>query len=215
MKKTRIVILAIVIVAAICTAFYIVNNNSKKESAKEAELTEIQKITTRNMEKDYPATPREVIKFYNRIIKCYYGRQYSDDELEQLADQALSMFDDDLLKKNEKGAEIKVSIETIELSNIYCDKVLKNKEHIDYVAFIEHWYPNSIVGRYTFTEIGEDGTLLCMDMETYALVQFKPDYVLCSNLAEGDEIVVWKILLDANLKENSQSETKIIYCVTK
>lgn len=106
MKKTRIVILAIVIVAAICTAFYIVNNNSKKESAKEAELTEIQKITTRNMEKDYPATPREVVKFYNRIVKCYYGRQYSDDELEQLADQALSMFDDDLLKKNEKESYI-------------------------------------------------------------------------------------------------------------
>ena len=106
MKKTRIVILAIVIVAAICTAFYIVNNNSKKESAKEAELTEIQKITTRNMEKDYPATPREVIKFYNRIVKCYYGRQYSDDELEQLADQALSMFDDYLLKKNQKESYI-------------------------------------------------------------------------------------------------------------
>ena len=106
MKKTRIVILAIVIVAAICTAFYIVNNNSIIESAKEAELTEIQKITTRNMEKDYPATPREVIKFYNRIVKCYYGRQYSDDELEQLADQALSMFDDDLLKKNEKESYI-------------------------------------------------------------------------------------------------------------
>ena len=106
MKKTRIVILAIVIVAAICTAFYIVNNNSKKESAKEAGLTEIQKITTRNMEKDYPAKPREVIKFYNRIVKCYYGRQYSDDELEQLADQALSMFDDDLLKKNEKESYI-------------------------------------------------------------------------------------------------------------
>lgn len=106
MKKTRIVILAIVIVATICTAFYIVNNNSKKESAKEAGLTEIQKITTRNMEKDYPATPREVIKFYNRIVKCYYGRQYSDDELEQLADQALSMFDDDLLKKNEKESYI-------------------------------------------------------------------------------------------------------------
>ena len=106
MKKTRIVILAIVIVAAICTAFYIVNNNSKKENAKEAGLTEIQKITTRNMEKDYPATPREVIKFYNRIVKCYYGRQYSDDELEQLADQALSMFDDDLLKKNEKESYI-------------------------------------------------------------------------------------------------------------
>ena len=84
MKKTRIVILAIVIVAAICTAFYIVNNNSKKESAKEAGLTEIQKITTRNMEKDYPATPREDIKFYNRIVKCYYGRQYSDDELSSL-----------------------------------------------------------------------------------------------------------------------------------
>lgn len=106
MKKTRIVILAIVIVAAICTAFYIVNNNSKKESAKEAELTEIQKITTRDMEKDYPATPREVIKFYNRIVKCYYSNNYSDEELGQLADQALSMFDDDLLKKNDKDSYI-------------------------------------------------------------------------------------------------------------
>ena len=81
MKKTGIVILTIALIAAICGSFYVVNDKSKRANQKEKVLTEVQRITTKDLDKNYPQTPREVVKFYNRIVKCYYGMQYSDEEL--------------------------------------------------------------------------------------------------------------------------------------
>ncbi|WP_455721320.1 DUF6715 family protein [Agathobacter sp.] len=104
MKKTGIVIIALVAIIGICGAFYAVNENSKKESQKEASLTEIQKITTKDLDKDYPQTPREVVKFYNKIVDSYYKDQYTDDELDSLTDQALKLFDDELVQANPKDS---------------------------------------------------------------------------------------------------------------
>lgn len=104
MKKTGIVIIALVVIIGICGAFYAVNENSKKESQKEASLTEIEKITTKNLDKDYPQTPREVVKFYNKIVDSYYKDQYTDDELDALTDQALKLFDDELVQANPKDS---------------------------------------------------------------------------------------------------------------
>ena len=84
MKKTGIVILTIALIAAICGSFYVVNDKSKRANQKEKVLTEVQRITTKDLDKNYPQTPREVVKFYNRIVKCYYGMQYSDEELDVL-----------------------------------------------------------------------------------------------------------------------------------
>lgn len=91
MKKTGIVILTIALIAAICGSFYVVNDKSKRANQKEKVLTEVQRITTKDLDKNYPQTPREVVKFYNRIVKCYYGMQYSDEELDVLTDQALKL----------------------------------------------------------------------------------------------------------------------------
>lgn len=100
MKKTGIVILTIALIAAICGSFYIVNDKSKRANQKEKVLTEVQRITTKDLDKNYPQTPREVVKLYNRIVKCYYGMQYSDEELDALTDQALKLFDDELAANN-------------------------------------------------------------------------------------------------------------------
>lgn len=91
MKKTGIVILTIALIAAICGSFYVVNDKSKRANQKEKVLTEVQRITTKDLDKNYPQTPREVVKLYNRIVKCYYGMQYSDEELDALTDQALKL----------------------------------------------------------------------------------------------------------------------------
>ena len=82
MKKTGIVILTIALIAAICGSFYIVNDKSKRANQKEKVLTEVQRITTK--------------------VKCYYGMQYSDEELDALTDQALKLFDDELAANNPK-----------------------------------------------------------------------------------------------------------------
>lgn len=102
MKKIGVVIIALAVIIGICGAFYIVNEKSKKESQKEASLTEIEKITTKDLDTNYPQTPREVVKFYNKIVDCYYKDQYTDDELDALVDQALKFFDDELAQNNQK-----------------------------------------------------------------------------------------------------------------
>lgn len=70
-------------------------------------LTEIQELTTKNLDKNYPATPREVVKLYNRIITCFYNDEYTDDELYDLGDQARKLFDDELLENNPRDEYFK------------------------------------------------------------------------------------------------------------
>ena len=62
MKKTGIVILTIALIAVICGSFYVVNDKSKRANQKEKVLTEVQRITTKDLDKNYPQTPREVVK---------------------------------------------------------------------------------------------------------------------------------------------------------
>ncbi len=48
----------------------------------------------------YPATPREVIKLYNRILCCYYNEEYTEEEFRKLADQAIKLMDEELADNN-------------------------------------------------------------------------------------------------------------------
>ena len=100
MKKIGIVIIAIVLIAGISGTFYMVNSNSQKKVQKEKTLTDIQKITSKDLDKNYPQTPREVVKLYNKILSCYYKENYTDKELDGLVEQALKLFDDELAANN-------------------------------------------------------------------------------------------------------------------
>ena len=61
----------------------------------------------KDFEKNYPKTPREVVKWYNRIITAFYGEEYTDDELEDMADQVRMLMDDELLSYNPRDTYIK------------------------------------------------------------------------------------------------------------
>lgn len=103
MKKVWIGVVFILCVGLVCGGFYYVKNymGSGDEGA---ELTEVQKLINRDLTKQYPNTPREVVKFYNRIILAYYENDLSDNEFEALADQALLLFDAELVKENPKDS---------------------------------------------------------------------------------------------------------------
>lgn len=98
MKNVKYVIIAIACVCVICTGFFFfIQGNQESEK----NLTEIEKVIVRDLEKNYPKSPREVVKLYNRIVKCYYGSQVpTEKELEELVDQMLCIMDDDLLLVN-------------------------------------------------------------------------------------------------------------------
>lgn len=101
-KKIGLAIVVILCAGLIVAGYYFLSNRENASAEEKVELTEVQKINMENLDKDYPATPREVVKFYNRIISCYYSENYTDEELEEMADQARKLFDEELLENNPK-----------------------------------------------------------------------------------------------------------------
>ncbi len=103
MKKFKMIIIGIACICLICAGFFFF---SKENATTEKELTEVEKLIVRDLKDNYPKTPREVVKFYNRIISCYYGGELSKEELTKLADQMLLLLDEDLLVVNPRDEYI-------------------------------------------------------------------------------------------------------------
>ena len=75
MNKAKVIIIAIACVCLICMGYFFF---AQGNVTTEKELTDIEKVLVKDLKRDYPKTPREVVKFYNRIIKCYYGETLSE-----------------------------------------------------------------------------------------------------------------------------------------
>lgn len=101
MKKAGIVVVIVLCAALVCGGFYYMKSNLGGQNRGD-ELTEVQKLIARDLGTQYPQTPREVTKFYNRIILAYYEEDLTDEEFDALADQALLLFDEELLEANPK-----------------------------------------------------------------------------------------------------------------
>ena len=98
MKRIRVIIIGIVCISLVVGYYYFLSN---KGSGDETEFSEVQKVILKDIGgKAYPATPREVVKFYNRIQCCYYNEEYTEDEFKKLADQARILMDEELADNN-------------------------------------------------------------------------------------------------------------------
>ena len=104
MKKssTTITIVMIFIIVALvgCYAFV---SNIEKEQKEEAVMSQVQSTLSRDLTKDYPPTPKEVVKYYNEILKCFYNEECTTEEIDALGNKARELYDDELLANNEIG----------------------------------------------------------------------------------------------------------------
>ena len=62
--------------------------------------TEVEKLMELNLDDNYPGNAREVLKIYNRILKCCYNEELTDEQIKKLAEQNQKLFDEQLLEKN-------------------------------------------------------------------------------------------------------------------
>ncbi len=81
--------------------YFYLNNRQNQISPPDVKMTVAQELISRNLTTNYPATPKEVMRFYSDITKCFYNEEYSDEELEQLASQTRMLYDDDLAAIND------------------------------------------------------------------------------------------------------------------
>ncbi len=92
-------IIAIVLICLVLGYyFYLSNKASREEQEEAAELSAVQEVLMRDLDTDYPPTPREVIKYYDKLAQCLYNETYTDEEFQKLAVQIQLLYDDELVR---------------------------------------------------------------------------------------------------------------------
>ena len=112
-KNVRVVVIAIVCILVICGGFFLFSNSLN--AGNPDELTELEKVLVKDLKGDYPKTPREVIKFYNRIVQCYHSSETSKQDLGKLVDQMMLLWDADMLAKNSREEYYAAVVSDVEL----------------------------------------------------------------------------------------------------
>ncbi|MDE6516715.1 MAG: hypothetical protein K2L18_02550, partial [Acetatifactor sp.] len=93
------VVLMVLILLVVGYYCYLVNRSNR--SADENTPTTVENVLLRDLEHNYPPTPKEVIRYYNDVIKCFYNEDCSQEELEALALKARGLYDQELLDHND------------------------------------------------------------------------------------------------------------------
>lgn len=122
-KKLNIKGIVVVIILAVLVLLYYYHLSNKQAPPSEDEYvqsTAVQEVLGRNLIVNYPPTPKEVVRYYSEISKCFYNEEYTEEELEDLAKQAQGLYDDDLIanKSWEQYLEdLQIDIQTFEQLN--------------------------------------------------------------------------------------------------
>lgn len=97
-KVAKTVIIVVVLAALILVYYYYLGHRAKRQEVEETIVaTVVQSVLMRDLEHNYPPTPKEVVKYYAEITECFYNETYSDEELVKLAGKIQMLYDTELV----------------------------------------------------------------------------------------------------------------------
>lgn len=86
---TKITVFLIFLVVLVVGYYSYLSGKSRTEQ-QEAIMSEVDTALSRDLTNNYPATPKEVIKYYNDLIKCFYNEDCTTEELRNWAGNPFS-----------------------------------------------------------------------------------------------------------------------------
>lgn len=99
----KLFIIGIILICIVVGYYYYLSNRHREEPEEEKELTAVQEVLLYNFEKNYPPTPKEVVRLFAEITQCFYNETYTEEELLQLAEHIQNLYDEELIaNKTEK-----------------------------------------------------------------------------------------------------------------
>lgn len=108
MKKISLKnIICIIILIALIVGCYVYWSPTKTKNevlAQKEKKTQFELLLNKDLDLAYPATPREVIRLYSKMIKCFYNEDLSQEQINQLMNEFRKLFDEELLKENKLDA---------------------------------------------------------------------------------------------------------------
>lgn len=135
-KYARIIGISVICIALIVGYYYYLSHKDKKDVETDTKVGAVAEVLLEDLDKNYPPTPREVVKFYNQILTCFYNEDYDDDQLEALGEQARKLMDTELLNNNPKEiylSSLKKEVEEYkEKGQTLADTTVSSSNEIDY-----------------------------------------------------------------------------------
>lgn len=142
MKKYGKTIILVSIMVLLCVGyfFYLSHRTPTMDSTDQSiQDQEVAALTTRNIEENYPESPREVVKLYARITKVYYKTELSEEKIELLGKQARLLFDSELKGKQTDAEFLQALKEDIQnyrtLNRYVADYILQESSDIKQSTF--------------------------------------------------------------------------------
>ncbi len=92
------IVIGVILVGLVAGYYYYLSNvKPRKDDSEEVKITAVQEVLTRNLDNNYPPTPREVVKYFGELTQCLIGESYTDEEFGNLALQIQKLYDDELV----------------------------------------------------------------------------------------------------------------------
>lgn len=94
----KTVIVGFILLSLLVGFYYYVSNKASREKEEEkSTMSRTQQVLQYNFDKKYPPSPKEVVKQYSEITKCFYNEDNSEEEIYALAMQIQKLYDDELI----------------------------------------------------------------------------------------------------------------------
>ncbi len=114
-KLIKNIIVGVILLGLIVGYYLYLSNKSNTDVGDEMiETTLTQDVLAKDLEKSYPATPKEVVKYYNEIQECYYNEDNDEKTIKEVMQKSRELFDEDLLAKNDEDTQFEELMKEIE-----------------------------------------------------------------------------------------------------
>ena len=143
----RILLLMIVAVAFVIIFYRVIN---RPKQAEEGQLSEVQTVLQRDLDYNYPPSPREVVRYYAELSQCLYWEEISDQDIEDIGMQMRELFDSEL-----KAAQTEQQF----FNSLKVDVATFREEKRKVISFT---ISSSTDVEYSETEYGDLSSLYCM-----------------------------------------------------
>lgn len=122
MKKaqgTKGFIIALVLILLVVGYYYYLSNRQVDKN-EEVTISQAKELLLRDLDRNYPPTPKEVVKYFFEITTCLYNEELAEEDVEALALKIQELYDDELVLHNPKEdyfLNLKSEIEAFKTSN--------------------------------------------------------------------------------------------------
>ena len=107
-RGTKGIIILVMMMVLVIGYFYHLSNRTVSSDNKTAtvnteKISPVATVLLRNLDINYPATPKEVVKYYAELTKVLYNEEYTDEEFQALAVKIQQLYDPELVANKEQS----------------------------------------------------------------------------------------------------------------